>query len=405
MIASTLKHKSLEVERRSPQWLRRLIFLLIGTGVYLLLTNLVFAHGMSEEEKQSIIEGGNMAYLSLGATHMLSGYDHLAFVFGIIFFLTSFRDIAKYVTAFTVGHSITLIYATFNAIQLDYFLIDAVIGLSVSYIAFSNIDGFRKYLNINPPNMMAMIVGLGLIHGFGLSTRLQLLPLSEDQLLMNIISFNIGVELGQITALMAMLLLIAAWRKSHFFQTFSLITNYTLIFWGVFLFLMQMHGYEHTTNEELMVNVAVAGVAEKNIPSDAVKEETLSQLPWEDTITVTIPARSDKEYKLLLKQGATFEYFWQTDGESLFYDFHGEPSGDTTGYFQSFEKNEDIQSRGSLTATFDGTHGWYWKNSTRSPVRVTLKVKGDFQRIDLEKNTQKPESDLTKNSKTHESID
>ena len=379
MITSTLKQKPLEPEKRSTQWLRQFIFLLIGTGIYLLLTNLAFAHGMSEEEKQSIIEGGNMAYLWLGATHMLSGYDHLAFVFGIIFFLTSFRDIAKYVTAFTVGHSITLIYATFNAIQLDYFLIDAVIGLSVSYIAFANIDGFRKYLNINPPNMMAMIVGLGLIHGFGLSTRLQLLPLSEDQLLMNIISFNVGVELGQITALALMLLLVAAWRKSHFFQTFSLITNYTLIFWGIFLFLMQMHGYEHTTNEELIVNAAVAGVAEQNVASDAVKEETLSQLPWKDTITVTIPARGDKEYKLLLKQGSTFEYSWQTDGESLFYDFHGEPSGDTTGFFQSFEKSTESQAAGTLTASFEGTHGWYWKNNTRSPVTITLKVKGDYQ--------------------------
>ena len=379
MIASTLKQKPIEVERSSTQWLRQLIFLLIGMGIYLLLTNLAFAHGMSEEEKQSIIEGGNMAYLWLGATHMLSGYDHLAFVFGIIFFLTSFRDIAKYVTAFTVGHSITLIYATFNTIQLDYFLIDAVIGLSVSYIAFSNIDGFRKYLNINPPNMMAMIVGLGLIHGFGLSTRLQLLPLSEDQLLMNIISFNIGVELGQITALAVMLLLITAWRKSHFFQTFSLITNYTLIFWGAFLFLMQMHGYEHTTNEELMVKAAVAGVAEQNVASDAAKEETLSQSPWKDTITVTIPARGDKEYKLLLKQGSTFEYSWKTDGESLFYDFHGEPSGDTTGFFQSFEKNTESKAAGTLTASFEGTHGWYWKNNTRSPVTITLKVKGDYQ--------------------------
>jgi len=379
VIASTLKQKPLEMERRSTQRLRQFIFLLIATGIYLLLTNLAFAHGMSEEEKQSIIEGGNMAYLWLGATHMLSGYDHLAFVFGIIFFLTSFRDIAKYVTAFTVGHSITLIYATFNTIQLDYFLIDAVIGLSVSYIAFSNIDGFRKYLNINPPNMMAMIVGLGLIHGFGLSTRLQLLPLSEDQLLMNIISFNIGVELGQITALAVMLLLITAWRKSHFFQTFSLITNYTLIFWGAFLFLMQMHGYEHTTNEELMVKAAVAGVAEQNVASDAAKEETLSQSPWKDTITVTIPARGDKEYKLLLKQGSTFEYSWKTDGESLFYDFHGEPSGDTTGFFQSFEKNTESKAAGTLTASFEGTHGWYWKNNTRSPVTITLKVKGDYQ--------------------------
>jgi len=224
----------------------------------MLLANQVFAHGMSEAEKLSIIEGGNLRYMWLGATHMLSGYDHLAFVFGIIFFLTSFRDIAKYVTAFTLGHSVTLIYATFNGIQLNYFLIDAVIALSVCYIAFSNIDGFRKYLNINPPNMLLMIVGLGLIHGFGLSTRLQELPLSEENLLVNIISFNIGIELGQISALAVMLLIIAAWRKSHAFQTFSLLANYGLILTGGLLFLMQMHGYTHTSNPEEFIASAEA---------------------------------------------------------------------------------------------------------------------------------------------------
>ena len=110
-----------------------------------LFASQAFGHGMSEAEKQIIIEGGNLRYIWIGATHMLSGYDHLAFVFGIIFFLTKFKDIVKYITAFTVGHSITLIIATFNAIQVNYFLVDAVIALSVCYIAFHNLDGFKKY--------------------------------------------------------------------------------------------------------------------------------------------------------------------------------------------------------------------------------------------------------------------
>ena len=188
-----------------------------------------FAHGMSEAEKQTIIEGGNIRYLWIGATHMLSGYDHLAFVFGIIFFLTKFKDIVKYITVFTVGHSITLIFATFNAIQVNYFLIDAVIALSVCYIAFQNLDGFRKFVGIKAPNMLAMIFSLGLIHGLGLSTRLQELPLQAESLLMNIISFNVGIELGQIGALALMLLLIAAFRKSLHFPAFSKISNYGLI--------------------------------------------------------------------------------------------------------------------------------------------------------------------------------
>jgi len=218
--------------------------------VALLFASIAFGHGMSEAEKQSIIEGGNLRYLWIGATHMLSGYDHLLFVFGIIFFLTKFKDIVKYITAFTLGHSVTLIFATFNGIQVNYFLIDAIIALSVCYIAFANLDGFRKYLDVKAPNLLVMIIVLGLIHGLGLSTRLQQLPLSEDQLLMNIISFNVGIELGQIAALTVMLLLLAGWRKTESFKPFSKISNYGLIFAGLYLFLTQMHGYSHVSHPD-----------------------------------------------------------------------------------------------------------------------------------------------------------
>ena len=229
-------------EVKNVRWLLAIVAILFASQA--------LAHGMSEAEKQAIIDGGNLSYLWIGATHMLSGYDHLMFVFGIIFFLTKFRDIVTYITAFTLGHSVTLIYATFNGIQVNYFLIDAVIALSVCYIAFANLDGFRKYLDVKPPNLLVMIIGLGLIHGLGLSTRLQLLPLSEDQLLMNIISFNVGIEVGQIAALTVMLLLLAGWRKAASFGTFSKVSNYGLIIAGFYLFLMQMHGYEHTINPD-----------------------------------------------------------------------------------------------------------------------------------------------------------
>jgi hydrogenase/urease accessory protein HupE len=215
-----------------------------------LFSSQLFAHGMSEAEKQAIIDGGNLHYLWIGATHMLSGYDHLLFVFGIIFLLTRFKDIVKYITAFTLGHSVTLIFATFNGIQVNYFLIDAVIALSVCYIAFANLDGFRKQLEIRPPNLLLMITALGLIHGLGLSTRLQQLPLSENDLLMNIISFNLGIELGQILALTVMLILLAGWRKAESFKKFSRIANYGLILAGLYLFLMQMHGYSHVSDPD-----------------------------------------------------------------------------------------------------------------------------------------------------------
>ncbi len=237
-----------------------------------LFASLAFGHGMSDAEKQLITEGGNLRYIWIGATHMLSGYDHLAFVFGIIFFLTKFRDIVKYITAFTIGHSITLIFATFNAIQINYFLIDAVIALSVCYIAFHNLDGFKKYLNVKAPNMLAMIFGLGLIHGLGLSTRLQQLPLNPEELLMNIISFNVGIEVGQIAALAVMLLLIKLFRKSSFFPTFSKISNYLLILVGAYLFLMQMHGYAHTSHPEEFIMSAEQEIIQKVIPVESTRE-------------------------------------------------------------------------------------------------------------------------------------
>lgn len=227
-----------------------LIYGLVGLGLLLAVPEHALAHGMSEADKLAIIEGGNLRYLWLGATHMLTGYDHLLFVFGIIFFLTTFREIVKYITAFTVGHSVTLIFATVNGIQMNYFLIDAVIGLSVAYIAFSNLGGFQKVFGIQPPNLLAMITGLGLIHGFGLSTRLQQLPLSEEHLILNIISFNVGIELGQVLALTAMILLIAGWRKTQSFQPFSLASNYGLVIAGFLLFVMQMHGYSHVTQPD-----------------------------------------------------------------------------------------------------------------------------------------------------------
>jgi len=387
------------VKTRNP------ILIIAGLLIVTLLSQFAYAHGMSEAERQAIIAGGNLAYMQIGATHMLTGYDHLLFVFGIIFFLRSLRDIVKYVTAFTLGHSVTLIFATFNAIQLDYYIIDAIVGLSVCYIAFSNIDGFRKYLNINPPNMLAMIFGLGLIHGFGLSSRLQELPLSEDSLLLNIISFNIGIELGQVFALLLMILAIDFWRKSPSFVTFSVISNYLLIIAGGLLFLMQMHGYAHTSlAAELAstpIQTQVTGIA-----GVAGSPEQLAQAGWEDTITVTIPPRDGREYKFFLEQGATFEYAWQTNGEALYYDFHGDPRGDTTGSFTSFATNTSDRASGTLTSTFAGNHGWYWQNKSAAPVQIQLYARGDYKRIDIKVDPApvSPEAIPATRATTHDSL-
>jgi hydrogenase/urease accessory protein HupE len=363
-----------------------------------LLASQAFGHGMSEAEKQIIIEGGNLRYIWIGATHMLSGYDHLAFIFGIIFFLTKFKDIVKYITAFTVGHSITLIYATFNAIAINYFLVDAVIALSVCYIAFHNLDGFKKYLNVKAPNMLAMIFSLGLIHGLGLSTRLQQLPLSQDDLLMNIISFNLGIEIGQISALAVMLFIIAFFRKKEAFPVFSKSANSFLILAGGYLFIMQMHGYEHTTNAEEFIS--------KSVPMQIVNESKITQeSDWKDSITIVIPPLGEKEYKFAVSKGATFTYSWKTDKGTLYFDFHGEPKGDTTNYFKTFKQDTSNQDSGDLTTIFEGTHGWYWKNYNSHPISITLNVKGEYKRLDLTNNIPKVKDVVSSPTPSRETLD
>ena len=226
------------------------VFFIVAS--FLLLSSVAFAHGISASDMQAMIDGGNLRYIWLGATHMLTGYDHLLFLFGVIFFLTSVKDVVKFVTLFTIGHSITLIFATFMAINANYYLIDAVIAISVIYKGFDNNKGFENYLGIKAPNLLLMVLIFGLIHGFGLSTRLQQLPLGEQNLdmLLHIISFNIGVEVGQIIALILMLIILNQMRKSDRFLRLSKVTNHVLMFAGFMLLLMQLHGYLHTTNEE-----------------------------------------------------------------------------------------------------------------------------------------------------------
>ncbi len=217
---------------------------LIAAGLLATLT--ASAHGISDADKQGILEGGNLEYLKLGATHMLTGYDHLLFLFGVMFFLTRLRDVVKFITAFTVGHCLTLVFATLLHIQANYYLVDAVIALTVCYKAFDNLDGFRKYIEVQPPNLLVAVFVFGLIHGFGLSTRLQTLPLGQEGLVLRILSFNLGVELGQIAALAGMGIVLAGWRKTASFAKFSKVANAALMFAGLLLLLMQLHGYQHT---------------------------------------------------------------------------------------------------------------------------------------------------------------
>ena len=140
-------------------FIRLFLFLMLT-----IVSTVAISHGMSAEDQARIVNAGYFEYMRLGMTHMLSGYDHLLFLFGVMFFLSRFKDIVKLITAFTIGHSITLVFATLYTIQANYYLIDAVIALTVCYKAFDNLEGFKKYFQMSSPNLTWMVFIFGLIH-------------------------------------------------------------------------------------------------------------------------------------------------------------------------------------------------------------------------------------------------
>ena len=211
--------------------------------LFLIIPQFSFAHGVSMSDQEHLTNGGLLAYIWVGAKHMVTGYDHILFLVGVIFFLKDFRDIVKFITVFTIGHSITLIFATLWGIQANEHLIDAVIALSVLYKGFENLDGFPKVFKMESPNLLMMVFIFGLIHGFGLSTRLQSFDMGSESILAKIICFNVGVELGQITALIPIILLINYWKNKRGYQSFYKITNWGLVFAGIGLFIFQMVAY------------------------------------------------------------------------------------------------------------------------------------------------------------------
>jgi len=213
------------------------------TLLFCLLPLVTFAHGVSESDQEILRNGGLFAYILVGAKHMVTGYDHLLFLVGVIFFLENIKDVVKFVTVFTIGHSITLISATYLGIKADEHLIDAVIALSVLYKGFENLGGFPKILKTKSPNLLLMVFIFGLIHGFGLSTRLQSFDMGEGSFLAKIVCFNVGVELGQIAALIPIIFIIRFWKKQKSYDTFHLITNWGLVVAGIGLFILQMVGY------------------------------------------------------------------------------------------------------------------------------------------------------------------
>jgi hypothetical protein len=210
----------------------------------LLSAPFAMAHGVAEGDAQFLerIQGMHIIpYMYLGAKHMVTGYDHLLFLAGVIFFLYRLKDVALYVTLFAIGHSTTLLLGVLAGIRADAYIVDAIIGLSVVYKAFENLGGFRR-LGINIDTRAAVLL-FGLAHGFGLSTKLQDLSLSADGLVPNMIAFNVGVELGQFAALAVILIAFDVWRRSGTFLRSAYVTNVLIMLAGFTLFGYQLTGY------------------------------------------------------------------------------------------------------------------------------------------------------------------
>ncbi len=181
-------------------------------------------------------------FLYLGAKHMVTGYDHLLFLVGVIFFLYRLKDVVLYVSLFTLGHSLTLLFGVLGGVSVNAYVIDAIIGLSVVYKGFENINGFERVFKVKPNTKVAVLV-FGLFHGFGLATKLQEFMVSENGLVANILSFNVGVEIGQILALTGAVALLSFWRAHPSFLSYGFATNTALMVGGFLLAGIQMVGF------------------------------------------------------------------------------------------------------------------------------------------------------------------
>ena len=202
------------------------------------------AHGVSADDATFVEANQGAAigpFLYLGAKHMVTGYDHLLFLVGVIFFLYRLKDVVQYVTLFTIGHSLTLLGGVLGGIQANAYLIDAIIGLSVVYKAFDNMDGFKHFFGFQPNTKLAVLI-FGLFHGFGLATKLQEFTLAQEGLVANIVSFNLGVEIGQVLALTAVLIALTVWRTRNGFLRHAFMTNALLMLGGFLLAGYQLAG-------------------------------------------------------------------------------------------------------------------------------------------------------------------
>jgi hypothetical protein len=229
------------IARNPVLLLAAMISCLLITG----FADTAYAHGVATGDKgyiQEITGVHLIAFMYLGAKHMVTGYDHLLFLLGVIFFLYRMRDIGIYVTLFAIGHSTTMLAGVYYGTTVSSYLIDAIIGLSVVYKALDNLGAYQRWFGFQPNTKVATLV-FGFFHGFGLATKIQEFELSRDGLLSNLLAFNVGVELGQLLALGAILILMGFWRRTESFLRHAYTANVVIMTAGFVLIGMQLTGY------------------------------------------------------------------------------------------------------------------------------------------------------------------
>ncbi|MFI8690147.1 HupE/UreJ family protein [Stutzerimonas kunmingensis] len=223
--------------------LRHSLLPVFGMLLFFLVPN-ALAHGVAEGDKGFIQESSGvmlLPFIYMGAKHMITGYDHLLFLFGVIFFLYRLKDVGLYVTLFAVGHSVTLLLGVLMEISVSAYLIDAIIGFSVVYKALDNLGAFQRWFGYQPDTRAATLV-FGLIHGFGLATKILEYEIAADGLIANLIAFNVGVEVGQLLALSAILIAMGYWRRTAGFWRHAYTANVAMMSAGFLLMGYQLTG-------------------------------------------------------------------------------------------------------------------------------------------------------------------
>ncbi|WP_240480038.1 HupE/UreJ family protein [Ralstonia mannitolilytica] len=203
-----------------------------------------FAHAVAEGDKgyiQEITGVHVLPFIYLGAKHMVTGYDHILFLLGVIFFLYRLKHIGLYVSLFAVGHSTTMLLGVYFNVGINSYIIDAIIGLSVVYKALDNLGAYQRWFGFQPNTKVATLI-FGFFHGFGLATKIIEYDISPDGLLPNLLAFNVGVEIGQLLALSAILIVMGYWRRTGSFLRHAYTANVAMMSAGFILIGYQLTG-------------------------------------------------------------------------------------------------------------------------------------------------------------------